>query len=187
MYKLSNPGLQAQCQARTETLKKGKPCPPLSLPDIHQHFSKGACRRFIYLSTFFGVVLSKKYVLPSILKTKEKVDPAFLPGRSGTYSSPWEAVGYTLAHRCNTVFTIGLFLQVSPPPPFGCIISSSSRAPSTAPFSPLTFDFTHLHLLHHPSVVLLLCWPLVHIQVSVGRPRIQHNPILWAKQSRHCT
>lgn len=96
-------------------------------------------------------------------------------------------MGYTLAHRCNTVFTIGLFLQVSPPPPVGCIISSSSRAPSTAPFSPLTFDFTHLHLLHHSSVVFLLCWPLVHVQVSVGWPRIQYDPILWAKQSHHCT
>jgi len=135
----------------------------------------------------FGVVLSKKHLLPSIPKTKQEVDPAFLPGRSGVYNSRWEAAGYTLAHRRNTVFTIGLYLQAPPPPPpFGGIISSSP-APSTAPLSPLTFDFTHLHLLHHPSVVLLLCWPLVHIQVSVGRPRIQHNPILWAKHSRHCT
>lgn len=183
MHKLSILGPQAQCLACPEALKKSKSCPPHSLPD---HFSKGAYRHFIYLSTFFGVALSKKYLFPSILKTREEVDPAFLPGRSGTYSSPWEAVGYRLAHKSNTAFTVGLFLLVSPLPTFDCIISSSSHAPSTAPFA-LTFDFTHLHLLHHPSVILLLCWPLVHVQVSVGRPRIQHNPILWAKQSRHCT
>lgn len=59
---------------------------------FHQHFSKSACRHFIYLSTFFGVVLSKRKLIPSILKTKEKVDAFFSPGRSGTDSSPWEPV-----------------------------------------------------------------------------------------------
>lgn len=159
MRKLSNLDLQALCLACAEALKKSKPWPLLSLPDVHRHLSKGARRRFIYLSTFFGVVLSKKHLLPSSLKTNEKVDPAFLPGRSGTYSSLWEAVGYILAQWCNTVFPLGIFFQVSPPSPFGCIISSSFYAlpqlsflllPSTLHTStccttPVSFSFSAGH------------------------------------------
>lgn len=49
--------------------------------------------------------------------------------------------------------------------------------------SVLTFHITFEGLTDHSSIVLLLCWPLIHVDSGSGRPGIQHNPILNKKGS----
>lgn len=117
---------------------------------IHQHFSKSACRYFIYLTTFLGVVLSKKQLIPIILNTKKRVGPFFSPGRSGTtapHGKQWDMHYLT---------DVTLFL----------LLTSPSRFLLPHPF--ITLSLLHPTLL--PQLLFLLLPSTLHTSTCFTTP-----------------
>lgn len=85
--------------------------------------------------------------------------------------------GQSCLHR----WTATRYFSLLPPAQASCCPPAQASCPRPRPPASFTFHTTSEGLADHSCVILLLCWPLIHIDSGSGRAGIQHDSILKGK------